>query len=182
MENFTILFSWVNEEVRENDFYFKGIELDRTPSSNFNPKDYTGYKRAIPIVCSNEIGIGDTVFILNMKNLVKSLGKVLSIDRKKGTAEIEVLNHIEFNGRVITTWHFSQVVTERIRDCFYPILELNVDDKCSLLEDCQEISRDQLDFKTICSKCSIEIRQPEKCATHDDDCGKNKKQQLAFIK
>lgn len=182
MERFTVLFSWVDEEVRENDFYFKSLELDRVPSSNFNPKNYFGFKRAVPIACSKTIGIGDTVMMVTMKNLVKSLGKVLSMDTKNGTAEIEMLGSIDFNGKRITTGHFSQVVVERISNCFYPVIELNVDDKCSLLEDLDEISRDRLEFKTICSKCSIEIRQPENCGANNDGCGKNIKQQLAFIK
>ena len=43
MERFTVLFSGVDEEVRENGFYFKSLELDRAPSSNFNPKNYFGF-------------------------------------------------------------------------------------------------------------------------------------------
>lgn len=182
MEVFTVLFAWVDERVKEDDFYFGGLELKRAPKFNFNSREYEFYKRAIPVVCSNEIAVGDEILVIDMKNLPKTLGKVLTINKQKNTAEIEVLGKMKFNDKVIWTGNLSPITEEPLENCFYPILELNVDDKCSLIEDCHKISREKLEFKTICPKCSDELRQPENCDTHGLGCEKKNKKQLAFIK
>lgn len=182
MEVFTVLFTWVDERVKEDDFYFKGLELKRAPAFNFNSREYEFYKRAIPVVCSDEIAVGDEILVVNMKNLPKTLGKVLSIDKQKNTAEIEVLDKMKFNDKVIWTGNFSQITEEPLENCFYPIIELNVDNKSSSIEDCDEISREKLEFKTICPKCSNEFRQPKNCDTHGIGCENKNKKQLAFIK
>lgn len=181
MEVFKVLFCGTDERVNENEFHFANLRLRRAPSRGFNPDDFGLFKKSVPILCSQEVAIGDGIIVLHEKNFPKSFAKVISIDSDGGFAEIEFTGELILNGRFLKTGHDNRKSQEPLSKCFYPIIEIKVDEGF-FLEDCDEVNRENLEFKTLCSKCMNEVRQPENCQTHKQECEKTNKTHLALIK
>jgi hypothetical protein len=179
MEEFTILFGVTDQEAKQNDYYYSGFSLKRNLSEN---SGLNLFQKAVPVLCSRELGIGDNVFVHLSTGTPVSLGKVLELDKKNGNAEIEIFDKIIIDNQLFVTNHFNQTIRAKIQDCFFPIIEIAHTDSELHLYELQSVKRNELYFRTVCPKCSFSNRNPEPCDTFGGDCQNHNKKQLAFIK
>lgn len=179
MEEFTILFGITDQEAKQNDYYYSGFSLLRNAGEN---SGINFFQRAVPVLCSRELGIGDKVFVRLNSGIPVCLGKVLDLDRQKMNAEIEILDKIMFDNQYFVTNQFKQNINVKIQDCFFPIIEVAHTNLDNNLSEMQSVKRDELQFKTVCPKCSLSNRSPEMCDDFGADCENHNKKQIAFIK
>lgn len=185
MEEFTVIFGATNEPVGENDYFFNNFTLDRAvPSADgsFFPENYSNYKKAIPVLCSKSLGIGDNVLIDSGVGVPAIIGKIVSIDWPNELTTINILSEIEIDYQTLQTGETIDTIEASTNICFFPIIELQHQNPLMTIVNHQKLGRDEIDFQTLCPKCQMVFREPGNCETYGEQCEKNNRKQLALIK
>lgn len=184
MEEFTVIFGATNEPVGENDYFFRNFKVDRAIApvvGPFIPEDYADYKKAIPVLCSKSLGIGDNVLIDSGINIPAVTGKAVSIDWQNETATVQILSELDVDSQTLQTDNVVDIVEVSTGICFFPIIELQ-NQPSTTITNHQKLSRDQIELQNLCPKCQLVFRDSGNCEQYGDECQKQNRKQLALIK
>jgi hypothetical protein len=175
MEEFTVKFGVSNEKVLEGDYFFHQVKINRAvvpTEETFIPENYSQHRKAVPVLCSKTIGIGDKVMIDSARGIPSLTGKIISLDRESGIAKVDVMSS---DGLVVTTDDVP------IDSCYFPIIEIEPEDRNTDLVEHMKVTRDMIELKTLCVKCNSTFRNTGNCETYGDECQSKNKKQLAIL-
>ena len=175
MEEFTVIFEVSNEKVLEGDYFFHKVKIDRAvvpTEETFIPENYSQHRKAVPILCSKTIGIGDKVLIDSARGIPSLTGKVISLDRESGIAKVDI---ISIDGSVVSTGDAP------IDSCYFPIIEIATENRNTNIVEHMKVTRDMIELKTLCVKCNSTFRNIGNCETYGDECKSKNKKQLAIL-
>lgn len=119
----------------------------------------------IPYLCSRNIFLDDKIFFEHGSD---------------NTILEGVVDNFSSDNQFVKVVHKNETIEVKVENCFFPIIEVynfNLE-----LENKMEISRDKLEFSTICPACEKNSRDLENCSYTNDSCLKNKTKSYAFIK
>jgi hypothetical protein len=118
-----------------------------------------------PYLCSRNIFLDDKIFFE---------------DGSDNTILEGIVDNFSSDNQFVKVIHKNQIIDVKVENCFFPIIEVyNVNLE---LENKMEISRDKLEFSTICPACEKNSRDLENCLHTNESCLKNKTKPYAFIK
>lgn len=127
-------------------------------------KYFTGDKMT-PYLCSQKIFKEDTIFFESDIDNVFLQG---------------VVEKFSSDNQFVKVLHQNQIIDVKAENCFFPIIEVyNTDLE---IPNKLNISRDRLNFSTICTTCMKNSRDLENCSINMDSCQKNQTKPYAFIK